>query len=147
SFERHYATCLLDTTQPYPGIPELLSDLAQAGRPMAVVTNKPQHFSERILAALDLAGAFRFILGEGVLPTRKPDPEPLLHALRHCAPEVPAHRVILIGDSWVDVQAARNARMRSCAVAWGLGVPQDARDEGPDWWIETVPELRALLGL
>ena len=147
SFGRNYTDCLLDTTRPYPGIPELLADLVDAGRPMAVVTNKPQHFSDRILDALDLRRHFRFVLGEGLLSTRKPDPEPLLFALERCDPDASASQAVLIGDSWVDVRAARNARMRCCTVAWGLGVPQEARDEGPDWWVESVPQLRDLLGV
>ena len=147
SFGRHYRDCLLDTTHPYPGIPELLADLADAGRRMAVVTNKPQHFSDRILDALDLRRHFGFVLGEGLLLARKPDPEPLLFALERCDPHAAASRAVLIGDSWVDVRAARNAQMRSCAVAWGLGVPQEARDERPDWWVESVPQLRDLLGV
>lgn len=144
-FNRNYSDCLLDTTLPYPGIADLLADLARAGRPMAVVTNKPQSFSDRILESLDLARHFRFVLGEGTLPTRKPDPQPLLYALERCAPGAVPPRAVLIGDSWVDVRAARNAGMLSCAVAWGLGVPAEARDERPDWWVDTVPQLRELL--
>lgn len=144
-FNRHYSECLLDTTLPYPGIAELLADLVDAGRSMAVVTNKPQLFSDRILEALDLTRHFRFVLGEGILPTRKPDPGPLLYALERCAPGVAASQTVLIGDSWVDVRAARNAKMLSCAVSWGLGVPQEAREERPDWWVDSVAQLRDLL--
>jgi phosphoglycolate phosphatase len=144
-FNCHYSDCLLDSSRPYPGIETLLADLADAGRPMAVVTNKPQSFSDRILEKLDLAPHFRFVLGEGILPERKPDPAPLLHALEKCAPGTPPSEAVLIGDSWVDVRAARNAGMLSCGVAWGLGSPREARDEAPDWWVEDALQLRDLL--
>jgi len=145
-FNRHYSDCLLDTSRPYPGIEALVAELARAGRPMAVVTNKPQSFSDRILQELDLAPHFRFVLGEGILPARKPDPAPLLHALEKCARGTPPSDAVLIGDSWVDVRAARNAGMPCCGVAWGLGSPQEALDEGPDWWVRDAHELRELLG-
>jgi phosphoglycolate phosphatase len=144
-FDACYSECLLERTVAYPGIPELLADLARAGRRMAVVTNKPQHFSDRILESLEIAMHFGFVLGEGILPQRKPDPQPLLLALSKVGPGVEPASAVMIGDSWVDVRAARNAGMDCCGVAWGLGVPQEALDEAPRWWATSVAELRALL--
>ena len=146
-FEARYLECLLDESAPYPGINELITDLAGSGRPMAVVTNKPQRFSDRILDALGLHPHFGFVLGEGAGAARKPDPEPLLLALSRCAPQADPASAVMVGDSWVDVRAAHEARMRCCGVSWGMGVRQDALDEHPDWWAETVPQLRELLGV
>ena len=121
---------MLDSSRPYPGIETLLADLADAGRPMAVVTNKPQSFSDRILEKLDLAPHFRFVLGEGILPERKPDPAPLLHALEKCAPGTPPSEAVLIGDSWVDVRAARNAGMQPETILFsGVGKTTDEMAE------------------
>jgi phosphoglycolate phosphatase len=83
-FRTHYWRHLMDTTAPYPGMPEILRDLVTRGRLMAIVSNKPQDATREILRRMDLLGCFAAVLGGDSLPARKPDPAPLLHALRLC---------------------------------------------------------------
>jgi len=122
-FRRNYAAHLLDTTRLYPGIREMIDRLHAAGIAMAVVSNKPEDLSRRILEGLRLDYRFVAVLGGDTLPSRKPDPAPLLHALERIGPPRAAAPA-MVGDSEIDIEAARAAAIPVAAVAWGFG-PQD----------------------
>jgi phosphoglycolate phosphatase len=146
-FSEHYGRHLLDTTQPYDGLADTLRHLFQDGRRMAVVSNKPEDFSRRVLDGLGLSHCFVTIVGGDSLSTRKPDPEPLLHALKMCHAKARPFEAIVIGDSPIDYEAAEAAGIPICAVAWGYDPEQRLQCLEPDWWIETPEELsRRLLG-
>src|SRR5213593_3854621 len=95
-----------------------LAALAARGVPCSVLTNKPEAMSRAILTGLGLAARFVAILGGDSLPVRKPDPAGLaqLRALTATARE----RMLLVGDSGVDVRTARAGGVAFCGVAWGL---------------------------
>lgn len=92
-------------TRPYPGVPQTLRALAEAGHPLAVCTNKLRGLSERILEALDLGQYFQAVIGGDSLPQKKPDPAPLHAAFAALA----APPLLYVGDSEVDAQTARAA--------------------------------------
>ncbi len=69
----HYQDVCLDATRPYPGIEEMLGVLSER-YPLALLSNKGEALSRRILEGLGLERHFREILGGDSLPTRKPDP-------------------------------------------------------------------------
>jgi phosphoglycolate phosphatase len=144
-FREHYARHLMDTTVPYEALPELLLSLAERGRKMAVVSNKPEDFTRAILHEIGLLACFGAVLGGDSLPVRKPSPKPLLHALRLCSPGTLPSQAVLIGDSVTDVQTARAAGMPVCAVAWGFDPEGLLKDSDPDWRVETPQELHRLL--
>ena len=116
-----YDTKLLSHTRPYDGMPEVVASLAGRGASLAVLTNKPLGATRRILAGLDLATFFdedAVVGGDGPWP-RKPDPAGLLH-LCHGAGVRPADAV-LVGDSLVDWQTARDAGTGICLARYGFG--------------------------
>ena len=92
---------------------------ALEGMPMAVLTNKPVRFSQQLLEGLGLAKYFRYVYGGNSFLTKKPDPSGMEVLLRDfgAAPR----QAMLVGDSEVDVQTARNADTWSCSVTYGLG--------------------------
>lgn len=112
-----YREVCVDTTKPYPGIEEMLEALAASYR-MAVLSNKGEKLSVFILEELDLAYHFKSILGGDSLPTRKPNPA----GLRALADrfDVPVESLMLVGDSQVDAETARNAGCAFALVEWGF---------------------------
>ena len=97
-----------ESTKPYPGVPETLAKLREAGFSMAVCTNKPQAATMEILQALDLARYFIAALGGDVLDgIRKPDPKHLLAALD--ALGVTPAEAVMVGDHLNDLACARAA--------------------------------------
>lgn len=125
-FLDHYRSHLLDTTEPYPGVRELLDELVTRGLTLSVLSNKPGQLVERILSGLGLDGALRASLGGDALPTRKPDPSGLQHLL--AGARVGPERALLVGDSSIDRATARAGGVAFCGALWGYGAA-GLRDE------------------
>jgi len=140
-FLRYYETHKMDTTCAYPGVAETLEKLANV--PMAVLTNKPVRISVRILEAMGLSKYFRAIYGGNSFETKKPDPLGARTILRELGAEPQA--VMLVGDSEVDVQTARNAGTLAAAVNYGFGV-HDRGVHPADIYLERFKDLATLLG-
>jgi phosphoglycolate phosphatase len=141
----YYAEVCLDTTQAYPGIEDMLGNLAPVYR-MALLSNKGERLSIEILEGLDLAWRFKAILGGDSLPTRKPNPA----GLRALADrfDVPVESLMLIGDSRVDAETARNAGCAFAMVEWGFPRPPGLEGLEADVKAATPEELvRKLMGL
>jgi phosphoglycolate phosphatase len=140
-FLRYYETHKMDTTCAYPGVGETLEKLA--GMPMAVLTNKPVRISVRILDAMGLTKYFRAIYGGNSFETKKPDPLGAKTILRELGVE--PQEALLVGDSEVDVQTARNAGILAAAVVYGFGV-HDRVAYPADIYLERFADLATLLG-
>lgn len=118
-FLESYDRRLTNHTRPYPGIPEVLTELDSEGVKMALLTNKPLEASERILDAFGLARFFRLrIGGDGPWP-RKPAPDGLRFLLKEESAE--PLETVMVGDSPVDLATARNAGVRACLARYGFG--------------------------
>jgi phosphoglycolate phosphatase len=115
-----YDDILLDSTRPYTGVPEMLAALAPA-YPLALLSNKGEAPSRRILEGLGLASYFRLILGGDSLPTRKPDPEGLRRVAERLG--VPPAGLLLVGDTGIDAATAQAAGCAFCLVEWGFPGP------------------------
>ena len=118
-FLQVYNERLLRFTRAYAGIPELLDALSARGT-LAVLTNKPLAATRTILEGCGLSAHFedRVLGGDGPLP-RKPDPAGLLSLMERAG--TPPRRTLMIGDSFVDLQTARNAGACACLVSYGFG--------------------------
>jgi phosphoglycolate phosphatase len=139
-FLRYYEEHKMDTTHAYPGVAETLEELA--GLPMAILTNKPARISVRILDELGLKRYFRAVYGGNSFETKKPDPLGANTILREFS--VAPQEALLIGDSEVDVQTARNAGALAAAVNYGFGV-HDRAAYPADIYLERISDLIELL--
>jgi phosphoglycolate phosphatase len=139
-FLAYYEEHKLDSTCAYPGVPEALEHLAAF--PMAVLTNKPVRVSTRILEGLGLAKYFRAVYGGNSFETKKPDPLGAQTILREFAAG-PAE-AILIGDSEIDVQTARNAGTLAASVNYGFGT-HDRAAHPADVYLDRLTDLVTLL--
>ena len=139
-FLGYYEDHKMDSTCAYPGVPEALEALK--GIPMAVLTNKPVRVSRRILEALALTKYFRVVYGGNSFETKKPDP----FGARKILEEFGAHpsAVMLIGDSEVDVQTARNAGTAAVTVNYGFGT-HDRAAYPADIYVDQLTELPPLV--
>jgi phosphoglycolate phosphatase len=105
----------------YPGVDEVLRRLQELSVTLAVVTNKEEYFARQLLGRLGLDRWFATVVGGDTLPCRKPDPAPL----RHCLAQHGVHSrdALMIGDSVIDLRAARAAGTPFCFAAHGYGEP------------------------
>ena len=139
-FLAHYEAHKLDNTCAYPGVTETLADLARREVLMAVLTNKPVRISVRILEALGLARYFRAIYGGNSFETKKPHPLGAHTILAELG--AVAREAMVVGDSEVDVQTARNAGTLAAAVNYGFGMHDRSRypaDVYLDHFHELIP--------
>ena len=140
-FLSYYESHKMDTTTAYPGVAETLEELRKV--PMAVLTNKPVRISVRILEGLGLKKYFRAIYGGNSFETKKPDPlgaRAILREMRALPGET-----LMVGDSEVDVQTARNAGTMAAAVNYGFGV-HDRATYPADIYLDRFHELTTILG-
>ena len=136
-FRGHYNAHLLDTTKLYPGLETVLNHFQQKKK--AVVTNKPQDYTDRILDGLGLTRYFDLVLGGDNGHPLKPDPQMILTVLDQFGSD-PA-RTVMIGDGLHDIVAARAAGIKVCAVGYGLGDPHQLKLAKPDFFSERPEEL------
>lgn len=139
-FLEYYRGHMLDNTRPYPGVREALSCLQD--RALAILTNKPVRFSREILQGLGLLGYFRQVYGGNSFERKKPDPTGVEAILREADASPP--EAMMVGDSEVDIQTARNAGTWACGVTYGLG-DVSSPELKPDLLIGNLLDLPAYL--
>lgn len=139
-FLEYYRAHMLDHTVPYPGVREALDKLA--GRDLAILTNKPVNFSKAILSGLGMINYFRYVYGGNSFEKKKPDPVGLNTMLRDL--EAAPREMMMVGDSDVDIQTARNAGTWACGVTYGLGSSKLPACK-PDLLLDSLEELPAYL--
>ena len=135
-FLGYYEDHKMDNTCAYPGVPETLAQLTRI--PMAVLTNKPERISVRILKSLGLAKHFQAIYGGNSFESKKPHPFGANKILQEFG--VAAAQALIVGDSEVDVQTARNAGMLAAAVNYGFGV-HDRAAHPADIYLDRFADL------
>ena len=104
-------------TKLYPNLMPILDAAKAAHIPMAVVTNKRESLSAKLLYRLGLQSYFDVLVGGDTLPKRKPDPDTIELALARlgCAPQ----DAIMVGDSEADIGGARAANVACICVSFG----------------------------
>jgi phosphoglycolate phosphatase len=112
-----YGAALDIETRLYPGAAGALEELRVRGYVIAVCTNKLIIHAEAVLRALGVREYFGAVIASDSLPVRKPDPLPLIEAVR-LAGGWPT-RAILVGDTDTDRDTARNANMPCVLITFG----------------------------
>ncbi len=116
-FLEHYSRNCCRLSEPYPGIPALLSSLRNSGMLLAVVSNKPDPETFTIIHTLFRPGLFDYVSGKREGVALKPDSASMRIALDtlHVSPS----ETVYIGDSEVDIQFALSSGVRCISVDWG----------------------------
>ena len=137
-FLAYYREHMLDHTCLYPGVREAVDRFREAGKRMAVLTNKPVRFSRDLIKGLGLGDHFFQVYGGNSFEQKKPDPA----GVERLMAEAGAARddTLMVGDSAVDVLTARNAGIQVCGVTYGLQ-PESLRDAPPDILVDDLREL------
>ena len=120
-----YDERLLAHTRLYDGTRDMLETL-RARATLAVLTNKPQRPTERILDGLGIAPFFTHVVGGDTAHGRKPDPAGLRYLMSAAGAAVDG--TTMIGDSAIDLRTARAAGVRCCLVRYGFGFPTAAQE-------------------
>lgn len=139
-----YGEVLGTTAAPYPGIVELLEELAARGIRWGISTNKPRAYTEPLLARLDIRPPPGSVVCPDDVGERKPHPESLYLNCRQldCSPAA----AIYVGDHRRDIEAGRRAGMRTIAALYGyIEADDNPADWGADQAVHNSRDLRELL--
>ncbi|HLK69662.1 MAG TPA: HAD-IA family hydrolase [Bryobacteraceae bacterium] len=137
-FLEYYREHDLDYTTLYPGVIEALDRLRAASKKMAVLTNKPVRMSRSIVEGLGVGGHFFQVYGGNSFEFKKPHPIGVEALCKEAG--VGSGAAMMVGDSSVDVQTARNAGIRCCGVTYGFQ-PETLVDPAPDLLVDRMEDF------
>lgn len=142
-FVEYYNDHCCDATVPYPGIPQLVSELNDRNINLAVASNKYDLAVHKIIEHFFPDIPFAAVFGhlEGI--PRKPDPSIVFEILTKCP--TPKSEVLYIGDSAVDIETARRACVDSVGVTWGFRSESELRKAYADHIISDPDDILSLL--
>lgn len=138
-FKNYYNEHCLDTTKPYPGIPDLLEKLVQQNVALAVASNKYQEATEKIIAGCFPQIQFVAVEGQREGRNRKPDPSIIFSVLEKFP--VPKKNVLYVGDSGVDIECAKRACVEAVGVTWGFRSIAELRKANADVIVTNPAEI------
>lgn len=114
----NYFVETMNEVKPYNGIEDMLHFFSRKLR-MAIVSSSSKEIVMRILIATKLSSYFEFIVGHEDTEKHKPNPEPILEAIKRL--KIKHDECIYIGDQPYDIMAAREAGVKVIGVTWGSG--------------------------
>jgi phosphoglycolate phosphatase len=144
AYRKEYALNWNVRTKPYAGVPEMLDGLVACGLRLAVLSNKPDPFTQQCVRELLSNWTFDAVIGASDAFPRKPDPASALEIARRLAAR--PGECLYAGDSGVDMQTARAAGMFPLGVLWGFRGGEELQNAGAQKLIAHPLELIALLG-
>jgi phosphoglycolate phosphatase len=143
-FRERYAEKGISEHAPYPGVPELLRALSDAGRHLQIASSKPRPYILRILADYGVIDCFENIVGSEFDGTLSKKADVLEELLRRLGEEgVDRERIVMIGDRHYDIRGAHEHGLKCIGVRYGYGAADEFADA--DFAVDSVEELRELL--
>ncbi|MDD2956404.1 MAG: HAD family hydrolase [Oscillospiraceae bacterium] len=143
-YRERFSTVGIFENAVYPGIPELLASLGNAGKRLFVATSKPEKFARRILEHFELAGWFEDICGSELDGTR----DEKAQVIEYCLEKNDLRdlsRAVMVGDRRHDVLGAHRMGLEAVGVLYGYGGAQELIAAGADELAPTVEALETLL--
>ena len=124
---------------PYEGIPEMLKALKDKGIHMAVLSNKPDRQTVKVVKAIFGEELFDYAQGQKEGIRRKPEPDGVWYLMEQM--HVSKEECLYIGDSEVDAATGRNAGLKTIGVLWGFRDRKTLETAGADDLIDRPDEL------
>ena len=144
-FHSHYMQTVATEARLYPGAREGVDALHAAGRKLAIVTNKPRSYTERLLAYLKVDAMFDAVFAGDDGIARKPAADMVLAACASLGAD--ASEALMIGDSDNDVLAARAAGCRVWCVPYGYNEGHSVESLECDRVVATIEDAaKAVIG-
>lgn len=136
-YRARYSTAL-HATPSYPGVPELIAELAD-DHLLGVATSKPRRYALPVLEAIGLAPLFAYVAGPE--PGGPNDKRSMVTEAMAALPEA----TTMVGDRSYDMLAANTLGLRAIGVLWGFGSRDELVAAGAHELAEDAAALRARL--
>lgn len=138
-FKEIYKNETIFSTTLYPGISELLDLLDNAGVRMGIASNKPHQQILKLIEHFGIADCFCPVMGPDKGKEGKPAPDMLEECVREWV--LPKEKILMVGDSKLDLLAGRSAGLSRAAVLWGYSSEALLTEESPDYLASTPVAL------
>jgi pyrophosphatase PpaX len=145
AYGKYYVRMHDDMVRPFPGVEETVRLLKQNGIKLGVVTTKRRPMTERALRMFDLYDQMDTIITLDEVEHAKPHPEPVLKAISAIGTE--PSLTCMVGDSPVDMEAARRAGAMPVGVSWSLKGDEVLRQAGAAHILDSMDQLLTLCGI
>ena len=141
--EEIYDKCWGDNTHPYPGIPELLTELPRRGLSLVILSNKNDRFTKVMVEKI--LSQWRFKIVQGALPNvpLKPDPTMALQIAKKL--RIPPEQFLYLGDTSTDMKTAVAAGMFPVGCLWGYRTADELLESGAKVLIDNPLDVLKLL--
>lgn len=139
TYEAEYSQCYLEQSESYEGMKEALWGLSDRKIKLGVLSNKQDKFVKKIVEKIFGKKLFKFVQGNLDSLPKKPDPQGALYVAKQLG--VKPECCVFVGDSDIDIETAKNAKMTSVAVSWGYRAEQVLKDAGADYIVHDTGEL------
>ena len=127
----------------FEGVYDTVKTLYDAGIKLAIVTSKTSVMARRGLRLFDMEKFFTTVIGVDETSRHKPEPEPVLTALRET--HLTAGECIMVGDSSHDLLSGSGAGVKTAAVRWTQVPWDEVMAARPDYILETMPDLLKII--
>jgi phosphoglycolate phosphatase len=143
-YRRHYPALAAALTRGYPGIPEMLAELAPVAD-LVVVTSKPEYFAVPILDGLGLLGRFQAVFAPSLDEADESKVATLERALAEYAIGRPPLAAVMVGDRKHDIQAAHANGLLAIGALWGFGSRRELVEAGADFLAEQPADVSEIV--
>ncbi len=143
ALSEEYGRRWVNNTKPYPGIPELLSELEKLKIPMAVLSNKPHEFTVPMIKKMLPSSKFDIVLGVSETVKRKPDPAAAISIANKL--KIPPEKILYLGDTNTDMQTAVAAGMFAVGALWGFRDAEELLETGAKVLVEKPLDVIKIL--
>ena len=128
----------------YPGIKELLKELAEQGYQIAIASSKPTEYVEQICEYFQIKDYFHHIIGSFMDGRRVEKEEVVEEAIAQFG-NISKDEIIMVGDRKFDVIGAHERGLKAIGVTYGYGGREELTEAGADVLVDNVEELKRLL--
>ncbi|AZR72717.1 hypothetical protein BBF96_04515 [Anoxybacter fermentans] len=145
TYREYYAKHSKELTRVFPGVKKVLAHLKLHNIPMGIVTNKSRKFAEMALHDFQLHPFFDFLIGGDEVKNAKPDPEAIIKGMKLL--KANPKETLMIGDSPLDLDAAKRAGIKSALVGWNIFPKERFIGNPPDFYLVQMTDLLQILNL
>ncbi len=145
NFMQHYKNVVGTMSKPYPTTIETLTELKKQGIKQAIVTNKEEPYTSKILAQHHIQGFFDMVISGNTLPYKKPNAAVIKYCLETLAETKESS--LFVGDSEIDIATAKNAGVTCWVVPYGYNAGRDIAMAGADKMIDSISKVPAFFKL
>ena len=139
----HQTATYLERIGMFGGMKELVLELKEKGYQVGVVTSRRKGSTMLGLEKYQLTDVFDVIVTADDTEKHKPEPEPVLYALR--ALDRTAEETVLVGDTIMDIGCGQAAGVKTVWCTWAIAAKTETRSMNPDHRINAAGEFWSVL--